>query len=83
MAMGRSRQAGGNREEDLRDALFRLEPDVRFLDGVVMALRILGETQEPIEPVALAALARCGIVAIGEVKTGLRHAMEAAGIDTT
>lgn len=81
--MGRSRQAGGDGEEDLRDALFRLEPDVRLLDGVVTALRILGEAQEPIEPIALAALARCGTDAMGEVKSGLRQAMGAVGIDTT
>lgn len=83
VAMRRGREAGGNREEYFRDALIRIEPDVRTLDGIVTALRILGDAQESIEPVALAALARCGTDAICEVKTGLRQAMEAAGIDAT
>ena len=77
--------AASKREFDedgnVRDALFRLEPEIRLLDGVITALRLPGEAPNSIEPIALAALAHCGIAAIRELKLGLRQAMDAAHID--
>jgi hypothetical protein len=78
--------AASKREFDedwnVRDALFRLEPEIRLLDGVVTALRLLGEAPNSVEPIALSALAHSGITAMRELKLGLRQAMEAAHIDT-
>jgi hypothetical protein len=70
-------------DRNIRDALFRHEPKIRLLDGVVTALRLLGEAPDSIEPIALAALAHCGITAMRGLKLGLRQAMEATHIDTS
>ena len=70
-------------DRSIRDALFHLEPEIRLLEGVVTALRVLGEAPDSIEPIALAALAHCGMTAMCELKLGLRQAMAAAHIDTS
>lgn len=78
MARGKGIRGVG---QNLGDALFRLEPELRLLEGVLTTLRLLGEPRDAVEPIALAALARCGTMAIDDLKSGLREAMEAAGID--
>jgi hypothetical protein len=41
------------------DALDAMEPELRHLDGLIAAFRILGEADDSIEPVAVSSLARC------------------------
>jgi hypothetical protein len=45
-------------DEGMTDAVYRMEPELRQMDGVLATLRIFGEAQDSIEPAALATLAR-------------------------
>lgn len=44
----------------LRSVLFEMEPPLRHIEGVLALLTILGQATEPVEPAALAVLARSG-----------------------
>lgn len=46
--------------EALTDAADRMEPELYHLRGIVVALRIMGEARDSVEPVALSSLARSG-----------------------
>lgn len=42
----------------MMDSVYRMEPELRQLEGVLATLRIFGEAQDSIEPAAPATLAR-------------------------
>lgn len=44
-------------DENVRNLLDRMEPDLRLLEGTVSVLRLLSETSDAVEPVALEAIA--------------------------
>lgn len=48
---------------DVRAALLDMEPELRQIEGVVNLLVVLSEASEPIEPAALAVVARAGQLA--------------------
>lgn len=62
---------------DFVDAVHRMEPELRHLEGVLATLWILGEHRESIEPVALAALARSMEGSIDELTICWRQLFEA------
>jgi hypothetical protein len=53
-----------------------MEPELRQLEGVLALLTILGEAQDSIEPIALAALARSGRDAFDELEVSWRTIFE-------
>lgn len=61
----------------VRDLLFEMEPQIQLLEGVVALLRILGESQDSVEPVALATLADCCGNAVSELSSSWRAARDA------
>ena len=44
----------------LQSILFGMEPPLRQIEGILALLTILGQATEPVEPIALAVLARSG-----------------------
>lgn len=58
-------------------ALDELEPELRHLVGLITALRILGEANDSIEPVAVSSLARCAQVTLEEIERNWRTAINA------
>ena len=44
----------------LQSMLFGMEPPLRQIEGILALLTILGQATEPVEPAALAVLARSG-----------------------
>lgn len=58
-------------------ALDRMEPDLRHLDGLIRAFRILGEADDSIEPVAVSSLARCAQEMLEEIERNWRTAIGA------
>ncbi len=58
-------------------ALHDVEPELRQLEGVLMVLTVLGEAQDSVEPIALAALARSGSEAFAEISKSWRTVFEA------
>jgi hypothetical protein len=42
----------------MTDAIYRMEPELHHLEGILATLRIFGEAQDSIEPAALATLTR-------------------------
>jgi hypothetical protein len=62
----------------LLDAALALEPELRTLNGVLVALRYLGERGDPIEPAAIAVLATTGENALAKAET-TRREMEEQG----
>lgn len=62
----------------LLDAALSLEPELRTLKGVLVALRYLGERSDPIEPAAIAVLATTGENALAKAET-TRREMEEKG----
>ena len=73
---GTKRRAEG--KGALLDAALALEPELRTLHGVLMALRHLGERADPIDPAAIAVLAAVGEGALAKAKIA-RQSMEAKG----
>jgi hypothetical protein len=59
------------------EALDDIEPELRHLDGLVTAFRILGEADDAIEPVAVSALARCARETLEEIERNWRAAIYA------
>jgi hypothetical protein len=53
-------------------ALDEMEPDLRHLEGLIAAFRILGEADDSIEPVAISSLALCARDA-GGTRAKLAH----------
>ena len=75
--MGRGRRGRQDDQVALRDALFRMEPELQLLEGMIAALRILGEAQDSVDHSALATLAHCGQASLTEVQAGFRDALAA------
>jgi hypothetical protein len=59
------------------DALDDIEPDLRHLDGLIAAFRILGEVDDSIEPVAVSSLARCARETLEEIERNWQTAIGA------
>ena len=57
---GHKKRSSDPRDSELLDALDRMEPELHQLEGILTALRTLGEAQDSVEPIAIAALARSG-----------------------
>jgi hypothetical protein len=51
--------------------------DLRHLDGLITAFRILGEADDSIEPVAVSSLARCAQDTLEEIERNWRTAIGA------
>ena len=64
---------GGDRDP-VAGVLADMEPDLQLLSGMLVALRTLGAGQEPVEPSAIAALARLGEDTMERVQQGWRSA---------
>jgi hypothetical protein len=58
-------------------ALDRMEPELRQLDGLITAFRILGEADDSIEPIAVSSLARCAQETLEEIERNWRTAIGA------
>jgi hypothetical protein len=58
-------------------ALDEMEPDLRHLESLIAAFRILGEADDSIEPVAISSLARCARETLEELERNWRTAMGA------
>ncbi len=58
-------------------ALDEMEPELRHLDGLITAFRILGEADDSIEPVAVSSLARCARETLEEIERNWRTAIGA------
>lgn len=58
-------------------ALDEMEPELRHLDGLIAAFRILGEADDSIEPVAVSSLARCARETVEELERNWRTAIGA------
>lgn len=54
----RSKPSLLHNNDEMTDAIYRMEPELHHLEGVLATLRIFGEAQDSIEPAALATLAR-------------------------
>ena len=76
MAKGQS-ATGGTAGSLVLGALDEMEPDLRHLDGLIAALRILGEADDSIEPVAVSSLARCARETLEELERNWRTAIGA------
>ncbi len=81
---GRGGKAGRAAQDrgDVVDLLLEMEPELRLLEGVVATLRILSETADQVDPVALAMLACTGGEALDELTAtwnGLRETARACG----
>ena len=63
--------------DEVRAAIFDIEPELRQIDGMLALLMILGESAEPVEPKALAALVRTGHAAFDELSQIWRHGLAA------
>jgi len=53
-----------------------IEPNVHHLSGLVVALRVLGEARDSVEPIAIAALARCAGETVDEIERKWRSALD-------
>jgi hypothetical protein len=60
----------------MMDAIHAMEPELRYLQGVVTVLTILGEAQDSVEPIALSSLARSGRQALESLSNSWRIAFE-------
>jgi hypothetical protein len=63
--------------DDIRIALFDMEPELRQIDGVMKLLSILGEVGDSVEPTTLAVLARAGQTAFDQLSAQWRSGFEA------
>lgn len=69
--------AGGSTAGSVLGALDDMEPDLRHLNGLITAFRILGEADDSIEPVAVSSLARCARETLEEIERRWRTAIGA------
>lgn len=76
MAKGQG-SAGEMMTSAVLGALDQMEPDLRHLDGLITAFRILGEADDSIEPVAVSSLARCAQETLEEIERNWRTAIGA------
>lgn len=65
----------------LNDRLLDMELELRTLAGVIAALRIFSETDEPVETIAISILARCGGEAVETLSSQWRSIREIARED--
>lgn len=63
--------------EAATDAVDGMEPELRQLTGLLVALRVLGEADDAIEPVAISSLARSGCATLDDIEQLWRTAIEA------
>ncbi len=77
MAKGRVR----SRDAVAIDLIMKMEPELRFLEGLLVTLRSLGEARDQLEPIALAALSRCGDQAIQELWGSWQDLLEVTAED--
>ena len=63
------------------DLIMKMEPELRFLEGLLVTLRSLGEARDHLEPVALAALSRCGDKAIQDLWGSWQELLEVTAED--
>lgn len=57
------------------NALDDIEPDLRHLCGLIATFRILGEADDPIEPVAISSLTRSAAETLEEIERNWRTAI--------
>lgn len=76
MAKGKN-AVGGAATDVVIGALDGIEPELRHLDGLITTLRILGEADDFIEPVAISSLARCARETLEEIERDWRTAIGA------
>lgn len=62
----------------LRELLYRMEPQLRLLQGAVAVLRALSETSDSLEPVALGALANLAGEPVERIAAGWQEALDTA-----
>jgi hypothetical protein len=62
------------------EAIDSMEPELRQLTGLLFALRILGEADDAIEPVAISSLARSAGSTLDDIEQLWRTAIEALRI---
>lgn len=75
----RGRWSGdGGDEARFNDALDRMEPDLKLLEGIVSILKSLSETSDAVEPAALEALAHLAGGTVGRLAGSWREAADAA-----
>jgi len=67
MAKGR-KSADRTIAESVVGALDEMEPELRHLDGLITALRILGEADDSIDPIAVSSLARCACESLEQME---------------
>lgn len=59
------------------EAIDGMEPELRQLTGLLVALRILGEADDAIEPIAISSLARSAGSTLDDIEQRWRRAIEA------
>jgi hypothetical protein len=59
------------------EAIDGMEPELRQLTGLLVALRVLGEADDAIEPVAISSLARSAGSTLDDIERLWRTAIEA------
>lgn len=62
------------------DAVDDMEPELRQLAGLVLTLRLLGETDDSIEPLAISAIARAAGSTLDQIDDAWRRAIAALRI---
>jgi hypothetical protein len=77
MAKSRGKQKLKSEPNDFVDAVHRMEPELRHLEGILATLLIFGEAGDSIEPAALAALARSMEGSVDELTICWRQLFEA------
>jgi hypothetical protein len=77
MSMAKGLGSAGEMSSAVLGALDQMEPDLRHLDGLIAALRIMGEANDSIEPVAVSSLARCAQDTLEEIERNWRTAIGA------
>ena len=75
--MPTNKTAAGRRHdlETIVHTLDEMEPELRHLAGLVMALRILGEADDAIEPLAISSIARSAGSTLDDIDRAWRSAM--------
>lgn len=73
----RSKRSLPQNDDGMTDAVYRMEPELHQLEGVLATLRIFGEAQDSIEPAALATLARSTEEAVVNLTESWRAIFEA------
>lgn len=67
----------GKIDTPLQSMLLGMEPPLRQIEGILALLTILGQATEPVEPAALAVLARAGQSAHDELSLQWHQALAA------